>query len=219
MTDPILYSFRRCPFAMRARLGLDVSGVRHALREVRLSDKPAALLAVSPKATVPVLVTAEGGVIEESLAIMRWALRIRDPEDWLARDDPALIAANDDVFKRHLDRYKYPDRHGSDPVRHRDYGFAFLKDLETRIEGGGQLCGAKAGLTDAALMPFVRQFAQVDRGWFDALPLPRLRSWLAGHLASDRFERIMHKVSPWSPGGTVIVVDGLTHGDRRCDPG
>ena len=208
MTDPILYSFRRCPFAMRARLALDVSGVGHELREVRLSDKPAEMLAASPKGTVPVLVTAQGGVIEESLAIMRWALRFRDPEDWLARDDAALIAANDDVFKYHLDRYKYPDRHGSDPVRHRDCGFAFLKGLETRIEAGGQLCGTKAGLTDAALMPFVRQFAQVDRRWFDALPLPRLQSWLADHFASDRFERIMHKVSPWSPDGTAIVVEG-----------
>ncbi len=217
MTDPILYSFRRCPFAMRARLALDVSGVRHVLREVRLSDKPAALLAASPKATVPVLVTAEGGVIEESLAIMRWALRIRDPEDWLARDDPALIAANDDVFKHHLDRYKYPDRHGSDPVRHRDCGFAFLKGLETRIEGGGQLCGAKGG-PDGCRPHAVRPAVRPGRSGVVRRLAPATAAIMAGaHLASDRFARIMHKVSPWSPGGTAIVVDGLTHAERRCD--
>lgn len=204
---------------MRARLALAVSGVRHELREVRLSDKPADMLAASPKGTVPVLVTAQGAVIDESLAIMRWALRVRDPEDWLARDDLGLIVTNDTVFKHHLDRYKYPDRHGSDPARHRDLGVAFLRELDTRIGSAGQLCGAAMGLTDAAIMPFVRQFAAVDRTWFDDLPLPRLRAWLADHLASDRFERVMRKVSPWCPGGTAIVVDDPPDADRRSDPG
>lgn len=218
MTDHVLYSFRRYPFAIRTRLALAVSGVRHEVREVRLSDKPAAMLAASPKGTVPVLVTAEDGVIEESLAIMRWALGIRDPEGWLARDDPTLIATNDNVFKYHLDRYKYPDRHGSNPVRHRDLGLAFLRNLEVRIEVGGHLCGTKKGLTDAAIMPFVRQFAGVDRAWFDDLPLPRLKSWLADYLASDRFALIMHKVSPWSPGAAAIIVGHLTNVDQRSDP-
>ncbi|MBD8548431.1 glutathione S-transferase [Sphingomonas sp. CFBP 8760] len=213
MTDHILYSFRRCPFAMRARLALAVSGVRYELREVRLSTKPPELLVMSPKGTVPVLVTAEGAVIEESLAIMRWALRIRDPQDWLARDDPALIATNDGVFKHHLDRYKYPDRHGSDAARHRDLGFAFLQDLETRIGLAGHLCGTEAGLTDAAVMPFVRQFAGVDWPWFDNLPLPRLKAWLAEHLASALFERIMYRVSPWSSGAKATIVEGMTAAD------
>lgn len=219
MTDHVLYSFRRCPFAIRARLAMAVSGVRHELREVRLSDKPAEMLAASPKGTVPVLVTAGGVMIEESLAIMRWALRIRDPDDWLARDDPALIATNDAVFKHHLDRYKYPDRYGSDPARHRDLGFEFLQDLETRIKVGGHLCGTKTGLTDAAVMPFVRQFAGVDRAWFDDLPLPRLKVWLADHLASILLERIMHKVFPWFPGASAIVEERLPYSDQRSDPG
>lgn len=199
MADPILYSFRRCPYAMRARLALAASHTRYALREVRLADKPAALLAASPKGTVPVLQTAEGTVIDESLEIMRWALAACDPEGWLARDDAALIAANDGMFKHHLDRYKYPDRHGSDPDAHRDDGLRFLRDLEARLTGADQLGGAARGMTDAAILPFVRQFAAVDRQWFDAQPLPRLQAWLARHLASDLFAGIMQRATPWSP--------------------
>ena len=112
--EPILYSFRRCPYAMRARLALAVSGTRYALREVKLSNKPAALLAASPKGTVPVFRLPDGRVIEQSLDIMHWALAIRDPEGWRDREDAALIAANDGAFKHDLDRYKYPERHGSD---------------------------------------------------------------------------------------------------------
>ncbi len=200
MADHVLYSFRRCPYAMRARLALAVSGVRYALREVRLADKPDEMLSISSKGTVPLLRTADGEVIEESLLIMRWALSIRDPEDWLARDDPALIASNDGMFKHHLDRYKYPDRYGSEPFKHRDRGLLFLKDLDMRIGAAGQIDGMKPGLSDAAIMPFVRQFAAVDRDWFDARPLPHLQAWLAAHLASDLFASIMHKVAPWSPG-------------------
>ena len=121
-TDPILYSFRRCPYAMRARMALTVSATRCELREVRLSAKPAAMLAASPKGTVPVLVLPDGRVIDESLDIMRWALASNDPEGWLTRDDAALIALNDGPFKHDLDRYKYPDRHDADPIIHRASG-------------------------------------------------------------------------------------------------
>jgi glutathione S-transferase len=192
---------------MRARLALAASGISYEHREVRLSDKPAALLAASPKGTVPVLQTADGTVIEESLEIMRWALDLRDPEGWLARDDPTLIAINDGMFKYHLDRYKYPDRHASDPASHRENGVRFLRDLDARLAVAGQLCGAVRGLADAAIMPFVRQFAAVDRGWFEVQSLPCLKTWLAQHLASDLFDRIMHRAVPWSEG------------DARVDPG
>jgi len=208
MADHSLYSFRRCPFAMRARLALAYSGVRYQHREVRLASKPPELLAISSKATVPVLATADGRVIDESLAIMRWALTMRDPDGWLARDDPTLIARNDGEFKQDLDRYKYPDRHGSEPMKHRDLGLAFLHLLDARIAVAGQLCGTAIGVADAAIMPFVRQFAGVDRAWFDALPLQHLRVWLAGHLASPLFERIMYRVAPWSAGETPIVDEG-----------
>lgn len=192
---------------MRARLALAVSGTRYELREVRLSDKPLDLLRVSPKGTVPVLQTAGGLVLEESLEIMRWALQAHDPEGWLARDDPALIATNDGVFKHHLDRYKYPDRHGSEPNVHRDACFCFLQQLDARIAHLGQLCGAKQGLADAAILPFVRQFAAVDREWFDALPLPSLHAWLMRHLETQLFAGIMHRSSFWSAGDWPTIVD------------
>jgi glutathione S-transferase len=199
MTLPILYSFRRCPYAMRARLALAVSGTLCELHEVKLSDKPAALLAASPKATVPVLVLPDGKVLEESLDIMRWCLSRNDPEAWLQRDDPALIATNDGPFKHDLDRYKYPHRHGSDSVAHRTSGSAFLHELDARLANGGQLCGAERGLADMAIMPFVRQFAATDRAWFDAQPLPHLQRWLAGHLESDLFTAIMARAGAEKP--------------------
>ena len=207
MVDHVLYSFRRCPYAMRARLALAASGTRYELREVRLSGKPAALLSASPKGTVPVLQAADGAVIEESLAIMRWALEAQDPEGWLTRDDPALIATNDGVFKHHLDRYKYPDRYGLEPDSHRESGLGFLRDLDARLAVAGQLCGPARGLADAAIVPFVRQFARVDLNWFEAQPLPYLQAWLADHLASDLFEGIMYRAAPWSTGDQPCIVN------------
>jgi len=197
---PVLYSFRRCPYAMRARLALAISGTRCLLREVRLSAKPPAMLEASPKGTVPVLVLPDGTVLDESLDIMRWALARHDPESWLARDDPALIARNDGPFKHDLDRYKYPERHSADPLAHRKQGLEFLHELNTRLAGAGQLCGRVRGIADAAIMPFVRQFAAVDRDWFDAQPLPYLSAWLDGHLTSGLYETIMLRLAPWSAG-------------------
>ncbi|GGI89052.1 glutathione S-transferase [Polymorphobacter multimanifer] len=184
---------------MRARLALAVSGTAYELREVRLADKPAGMLLASPKGTVPVLVLASGEVIDESLDIMRRVLEIRDPEAWLGRDDTALIAINDGAFKHDLDRYKYPERHGSDPLVHRERGLAFLQELDGRLAASGQLCGPVRGFADAAVMPFVRQFAATDRDWFEAQPLPSLKPWLAGHLASALFQGIMVRKTPWSP--------------------
>lgn len=201
LTEPILYSFRRCPYAMRARMALAVSETRCEIREVKLRDKPADMLAASPKGTVPVLVLPDGRVIDESLDIMRWALGRNDPEGWLEGDDAALIAANDGPFKHHLDRYKYPDRHASDPGEHRALGLDMLAQLEARLAGGGYLCGGQRSLTDAAIMPFVRQFAAVDRAWFDARPLPAVQRWLAGQTASPLFAAVMVVRSTWRQGG------------------
>ncbi len=201
---PLLYSFVRCPYAMRARLALTASGTRCELREVKLSAKPAALRLISPKATVPVLVLPDGRVIDESLDIMHWTLDRHDPQDWLARDDPALIAANDGPFKRNLDSYKYPDRLGSDPAVHRAAGLAFLRELDLRLADQGQLCGAAPGLADMAIMPFVRQFAGVDPAWFAAQPLPHLRPWLAGHLRSALFAAVMTRRPPWQVGDAPV---------------
>lgn len=194
---PILYSFRRCPYAMRARLALLVSGTVCEIREVKLSHKPAEMIAASPKATVPVIVHPDGSVIEESLEIMRWALERNDPEGWLARDDQDLIEAIDGPFKRHLDRYKYPDRHASNPAEHRSAGLQLLSNLELRLASQTNLCGDERSITDAAVLPFVRQFAEVDRAWFDVRPLPHVQGWLERHVRSPLFNASMVRLQPW----------------------
>ena len=204
MDSPILYSFRRCPYAMRARLAVVVSDTVCSLREVKLSRKPAELLAASPKGTVPVVVEPDGHVIEQSLDIMHWALRRHDPEGWLDREDTALIAANDGAFKHDLDRYKYPDRHGSDAATHRASGLEWLATLDARLATQPNLCGAARGITDAAIFPFVRQFAQTDRAWFDAQPLPHLQAWLNRHLSSPLFNAIMLRPVPWQAGDAPL---------------
>ncbi len=201
---PVLYSFRRCPYAMRARLALAVSGTSCELREVKLSAKPEAMLAASPKGTVPVLVLSDSSVIDESIDIMRWSLAKRDPEAWLTHDDVALIAKNDGPFKHDLDCYKYPDRHGVDASVYRESGLAFLRELDALLAGAGHLCGPARGLTDAAILPFVRQFAAVDRGWFDNQQLPHLKNWLAGYLSSALFESVMVRVAPWTQGDPPV---------------
>lgn len=203
---PILYSFRRCPYAMRARMALLVSGVAVELREVALGRKPVEMVAASPKATVPVLVLPTGAVIDESIDIMRWALAQNDPENWLAGDDAGLIAANDGAFKHHLDRYKYPDRHGADPIEHRDAGLAMLLYMEARLSSAANLCGDARTLTDIAIMPFVRQFAAVDAAWFAEEPLPRLRAWLARHTVSTLFDQAMLRTRSWMPGDPPIIL-------------
>lgn len=205
-TDPILYSFRRCPYAMRARLALAESGIRHERREVKLAAKSAEMLEASPKGTVPVLVLPDGTVIDESLDIMIWALGLNDPEGWLDRHDPALVAANDDGFKHDLNRYKYPERHDSVPAAHRTSGLEFLATLESRLATTANLCSDLEGLADAAIMPFVRQFAAVEPEWFAAQPLPCLQAWIALHLASSRFAAIMDRHAPWAEGDTPLMI-------------
>ena len=182
---------------MRARLALVASGTDYELREVKLSAKPAAMVEASSKATVPVLVLPDGQVIDESLEIMRWSLSHNDPDGWLMRDAPDLIAANDGPFKQDLDRYKYHDRYASDAATHRHNGLKFLIELNARLADKGQLCGKEPGIADMAIMPFVRQFAATDKTWFDAQPLPHLQTWLEGHLASGLFAAIMTKLPFW----------------------
>jgi len=200
MAEPILYSFRRCPYAMRARMALLVSGTVCELREVLLRDKPAELIAASPKATVPVLVLPDGRVIDESLDVMRWALARHDPEGWLAGDDRVLVAAYDGAFKYHLDRAKYPQRYGDVSVDHRAEALAMLVTLDRRLASRAYLCGDRRTLSDAAIMPFVRQFAAIDRAWFDAQPLPAVHRWLAALIASPLFEQTMRGFPRWSAG-------------------
>lgn len=203
MTLPILYSFRRCPFAMRARMGLLVAGVGCEIREVVLRDKPAELLAASPKGTVPVLVLPGGRVIDQSLEILRWALAVDDPEDWLGGDNAALIAENDATFKHHLDRYKYADRHGADPAAHRTAGSAWLAKLDDRLGAHANLCRDTRALTDVAIFPFVRQFAAVEPAWFAMQPLARVQAWLGRHAESPLFGLTMTRRERWRPANAL----------------
>ncbi|MNQ38599.1 glutaredoxin 2 [compost metagenome] len=195
-----LYSFRRCPYAMRARMALRYSGVAVDIVEVSLKAKPAEMLALSGKGTVPVL-SADGRVIDESLDIMRWALAQNDPQDWLLKDDPVaaeqiapLIEQNDQVFKVHLNRYKYAERYPEQPMEvYRSEGEVFLRRLDQLLEGRDYLLADHPSLADVALMPFVRQFAHVDREWFGQTPYLRLQAWLQRLLESDLFTSIMKK--------------------------
>jgi UPF0176 protein len=203
MTPPILYTFRRCPYAIRARLAIAAASIPVRQQEVALRHKPPEMLALSPKGTVPVLHTADGQVIDQSLDIMRWALQQHDPRGWLDQADApeslALIALNDGPFKQALDRYKYPERHPDQPAAHwREQGVAtLLAELERRLQAHPQLLGDRVRLVDMALLPFVRQFAKVDEAWFDQAPLPALRQWLHQHLSDPLFESVMQK--PESP--------------------
>lgn len=201
---PILYTFRRCPYAIRARLAIEISGVEVETREVDLRNKPQALLACSPKGTVPVLQLANGSVIEESLDIMRWALAIHDPDGWIngdpswAREAAALIDENDGSFKRHLDRYKYPGRSEPDTPKHatehfRDEAGVFLRVLNSRLARHNFLMGQSMGLADAAIFPFVRQFAHVDKSWFDVAYAGPLAYWLDSLVRSPLFLSVMQK--------------------------
>lgn len=212
MPLPILYSFRRCPYAMRARAALVASGITVELREVELRDKPAAMLAVSPKGSVPVLVLADGKVIDESWGIMLWALRQHDPQAWSGKDGChaqaalPLVIENDTTFKHSLDRYKYPERFPEQPQSaYRIAGEQFLQQLERRLCATSCLLGETFTLADAALLPFVRQFAAVDAEWFASAPYPALRAWLEKFTSSELFSLVMRKFQVWQPGNEPVV--------------
>ena len=199
---PILYSFRRCPYAMRARLALRASGQQVVLREVVLRDKPTAFPAASPSGTVPCLVTGND-TIDESLDIMRWALSQNDPLEWLNMPEAGWdwIARCDGPFKHALDRTKYATRYpDEDPSEHRSAACIFLTDLDAQLS---EWLFDRYSIADAAIAPFVRQFAFIDKAWFDDQPWPKLHRWLSRFLTSEDFAAIMHKYPKWHDGDTV----------------
>lgn len=201
----ILYSFRRCPYAMRARLALAYALKEDAieLREVVLKDKPQALKSISPKATVPVLQLKSGQVIDESLDIMKWALSVNDEKNWLLEscqtNMQTLIAHNDGDFKWALDRYKYADRHEHSEEHYRKLGEVFLQELELRLQTTKFLMGDNICMADMAIFPFVRQFAHVNKDWFFNSEYKALMAWLDFFLESDLFKSIMKKYKKWTP--------------------
>lgn len=194
---PILYSYRRCPYAMRARMALHMANIQVEIREIALRDKPAHLLQVSPKGTVPVLVLQDGVVIEQSLDIMLWALNMHDPQGWLHADPVQAmhwIAHNDGEFKQALDRYKYPERFPEQSqAAYRAQGELFLQTLQTALQAQPYLMGEHVSIADVAIFPFIRQFAAVDAAWFSQSPYVAVRRWLEGWVQSDLFASIMQK--------------------------
>jgi glutathione S-transferase len=194
---PVLYSYRRCPYAMRARMALKIADIDVEIREISLRDKPKQMLKVSPKGTVPVLVLDDGKVIDESLDIMLWAVSQQDAARWLSVDAEIamqLIKENDTSFKSALDAYKYPERYpDKTQIAHRKNGEVFLISLENKLSQTPYLFGDRASFADVAIFPFVRQFAAVDSAWFNQSPYDHLRDWLNQWLASDLFNSVMQK--------------------------
>ena len=202
MSYPVFYSFRRCPYAIRARMALRYAGVTVHLREVVLKQKPKALLDISPKGTVPVLQLENGQVIDESLDIMLWALACSDPDKWLSEkyrsEMKPLIDKNDQHFKPILDHYKYPQQsEKQDPLYYRDQALPFLQGLDDALVQHDWLMGEHMGLADVALFPFLRQFAMVDSNWFWQSSFVNLQIWLKRFLESELFLSVMVKYKPW----------------------
>lgn len=217
---PRLYSFRRCPYAMRARLGILFAEQTVQLREIVLKNKPAQMLAISPKGTVPVLELAEGGsskrlVIEESRQILDWALQQKDPQGLLNVDlvsAQALLDRNDNEFKHWLDCYKYADRHPElSQLEYRQQGQVFLQELEHLLGKNRYLLEDHISIADIGIMPFVRQFAHVDREVFYSLPYPNLQQWLRDWLEHPVFQQVMIKFQPWQEGDEVVIFPGGSH--------
>jgi len=195
---------------MRARLAIQAADLQVELREVVLKNKPDELLRISPKATVPVLILPDGRVIDESRDIMLWALQQNDPELWLGDSDellePAnsLIDCNDFEFKANLDGYKYADRYPESAEYYRQQGELFLQQLTERLSQHSYLLGDRISLADMAIFPFVRQFAHVDKNWFEQTAHKPLQQWLASFLVSDCFKKIMAKYPPWQTGDKSV---------------
>lgn len=203
----ILWSFRRCPYAMRGRMGLKASGLDYEHREIILRDKPQEMLAASPKGTVPVFIKENGEVIEESLDLLHWALGQNDPLGWLDCDHEAakaLIEANDTTFKHHLDRYKYASRYedtakrGDTNLSHRLEAEKYIQNLENALGKGPYLLGERQTIADIAIFPFMRQFSNVEPDWWASAPYPKTRQWLKSQIESELFTSIMKKFPLWA---------------------
>lgn len=187
---------------MRARMALLIAGIQVELREVLLRDRPEHMLEISPKGTVPVLLLEDGTVIEESMDIMLWALE----ESFLVGDWKRLVDGNDGDFKHHLDRYKYNNRYDNPlaPEEHRSHVVTFLEQYNAQLSQTNFLCGDDASIADYALSPFVRQFANTDRSWFDRLELPYLHRWLNTMLEGEVFQQCMVKHPQWKNGDSPV---------------
>ena len=207
---PILYSFRRCPYAMRARMAIHISGQKCERREVLLRDKPPSMLEYSAKGTVPVLILQDGKVIDESLDVIDWALNLNDPDDWQRSKDKEktkeLIKINDGEFKYHLDRYKYSKRYDNeDPEFHRKKCLKFIESINNELNNSKYIFDDNISYADIVVLPFIRQFRIADIEWFVSLPYDNLKKWLSSFLGSSLLNSIMKKYDLWKEGDKSIV--------------
>ena len=210
---PVLYSFRRCPYCMRAHMALKYSGMKVELRDVDLNDMPAAALKISPDATVPALLLPDGTTMDESWEIVKWALRQNDPDNWLGNDDEyvldaeILIETNDYSFKEDLDHYKYADRFPEHPVEHyRAACEEFIEELEEMLVDKQFLLTDRLTLADVGVFPFVRQFSLVDQAWFEQSPYPNVHRWLNTMIDSSLFQQVFQKHVLWKEGAPVTYI-------------
>jgi glutathione S-transferase len=208
-TTPTLYSFRRCPFAIRARMALVYSGIKVELREVKLSNMPDSMLRLSPKATVPVLAVSDKKVIDESIDVMHWSLSQSDPDQWKDIDEASkqLIKRNDEEFKPLLDCYKYADRNPEfSQLEHRARAEGFLNELNQLLALQPFLSGSQCRLADVAIFPFIRQFAGVEPKWFEDCEYSAVRNWLNVMLGSELFQAVMKKNPFWKMGDQTVFL-------------
>ncbi len=213
MNTPVLYSFRRCPYCMRAHMALKKSGIQVELREVKLSDMPEAALKISPKATVPILVLPDGSFIDESWDIVKWALEKNDPDNWLGDEKEylleteMLVETTDFSFKEDLDHYKYADRHPEQSeLEYRQACEEFIEELEEMLTDNRYLLSDQLTAADISVFSFVRQFSMVDKDWFDQAPYPRVQHWLDEIVRSELFLSVFQKHALWQTGDTAIYL-------------
>ena len=211
---PILYSFRRCPYAMRARFAIRASDITVEIREIKLQNKPPEFLRLSPKGTVPLLVTNSQEILDESLDIMNWALKMKDTRNWLAEGNlnqnevKNILKILEFEFKQNLDKYKYPTRYKNvDKKFYRDKNLSFLNKLNHLLEGNNALNCSHLSLIDYAIFPFIRQFRNVDEKWFDSLNFNFLKNWVYQIIDSEDFLSIMKKYKLWEPNQKPICTN------------
>ena len=204
MTLPILYSFRRCPYAMRARMVLLHSKIQCEIREIKLSNKPKEMLAISPKGTVPVLILENGDILDESLDVMLWAIEqgnLRNLFNSGKKEILDLIKINDGEFKDAIDRYKYSSLYPEKPmIEYRKMGELFLEKIESYLEKNKFIFGKNISLADLAIFPFIRQFCRVDIDWFNSSLFKKIKEWTLVFEGSENFIDIMRKIKPWTTG-------------------
>lgn len=210
---PVLYSFRRCPYCIRAHMALKNTGLKIELREVKLGDFPEQALKVSPKATVPILVLPDNTIIDESWDIVKWALIQNDPDNWLGENSrflpgaEMLVETNDFSFKNDLDHYKYSDRYPEhSQLYYRQSCEIFIEELEGMLRVNNFLLDEQLSLADISVFPFIRQFSLVDKNWFDKSHYEKVKKWLDDLVGSDIFQSAFQKQGIWKPDGSAIYI-------------